>query len=251
VQQVPSAQFSGLPEPYRSQALAGRAERTLVLRLGSKLRPDTAYTLTIPGGAWGEGPNPSKAITSTFRTYPPLTLSAPHCGDRYAWDCSPGNVNLGASNPVVDDPELPKLVRVTPEVPDLEVTGNGGINLSGKFRGLATYTVEVDAGVRDIHGQTLAKPFRTTFTLRALDPSLQLDGVVRDPIVLEPSHRGVLDLKASGLTQVEVRSRELGADELRRVLSERNDYVGDDQWPKPLQSASERPSTSPPRAPRR
>ena len=240
LQQVPSAQFSGLPEPYRSQALAGRAERTLVLRLGSKLRPDTAYTLTIPGGAWGEGPNPSKAITSTFRTYPPLTLSAPHCGDRYAWDCSPGHVNLGASNPVVDDPELPKLVRVTPEVPDLEVTGNGGITLTGKFRGLATYTVEVDAGVRDIHGQTLAKPFRTTFTLRALDPSLQLDGVVRDPIVLEPSHRGVLDLKASGLTQVEVRSRELGADELRRVLSERNDYVGDDQWPKPLQSASER-----------
>jgi uncharacterized protein YfaS (alpha-2-macroglobulin family) len=239
VQRVPSAQYSGLPEPYRSQAMAGRAERTLVLRPASKLQPDTSYTLTIPGGAFGEGPNPSKPISTSFRTYPPLTLSAPHCNDRYAWDCSPGNVTLGASNPVVDDPELPKRVRVTPEVPDLAVTGSGGINLSGKFRGLATYTVEVDPGVQDIHGQTLAKPFRTTFTMRALDPSLQFDGVVRDPIVLEPSHRGVLDLKASGLSFVEVRSRDIAADQLRRVLSERNEYVGDDQWPKPLQSATD------------
>ena len=240
VQVVRPADYGGLPEPYRSQALAGRAERTLVLRPSGKLRPDTQYTLTIPGGAWGEGPNPSKPISTGFRTYPPLTLSAPHCSDRYAWDCSPGAVTLGASNPVVDDPELPRRVRVSPEVPDLEVSGNGGITLTGKFRGLATYTVEVDPGVLDIHGQALAKPFRTTFTMRALDPSLQLDGVVRDPIVLEPSHRGVLDLKAAGLSLVEVRSREVGAEELRRVLSERNEYVGDDQWPKPLQAASQR-----------
>jgi hypothetical protein len=55
---------------------------------------------------------------------------------------------------------------VTPEVPELEVTGGGGINLTGKFRGLGTYTIEVDAGVRDTYGQTLAKPWRGTVTLQ-------------------------------------------------------------------------------------
>lgn len=239
VKVVRSAEFAGLPEPYRSQAQAGRAERTLVLRPAAKLQADTQYTLTIPAGVYGEGPNPSKAITTKFRTYPPLTLTAPHCGDRYAWDCSASGVTLGASTPVVDDPDLAKHVRISPEVPDFAVTGGGGIYLSGKFRGLATYTVEVDAGVRDVHGQSLAKPFRSTFTLRPLDPSLVLDGVMRDPIVLEPSHRGVLDIKAAGLSQVEVRTRPVTAADLRRVLSERNDYVGDDEWPKPLQGASE------------
>ncbi|HEY0139062.1 MAG TPA: Ig-like domain-containing protein, partial [Nannocystis sp.] len=237
---VPVSGYATLPEPYKSQALAGRAERTLVLRPNGKLRPNTQYVVTVPAGAYGEGPNPSKALTSKFRTYPPLTLSAPHCNEAYAWDCSPaGGVTLGASTVVVDDPELPGKVHVTPEVPDLEVTGGGGIYLRGKFRGLGTYTVTVDAGVRDIHGQTLASPFRTTFTLRPLDPSLVVDGVTHDPIVLEPSHAGVLDLKAAGLTQVEVRARSVSPAELRRVLSERNEYQGDDQWPLPLQQAKE------------
>lgn len=237
---VPPANYGALPEPYRAQALAGRVERTLVLRPTQQLRANTQYVLTVPGGAYGEGPNPSKPLTSKFRTYPPLTLSAPHCADRYAWDCTPANgVTLGASTPVVDDPELAAKVHIIPEVPDLEVSGGGGIYLRGKFRGLGTYTVTVDAGVRDIYGQTLAKPYKTTFTLRPLDPSLVLDGVVRDPIVLEPSHAGVLDLKASGLTQVEVRARSVAPSELRRVLSERNNYQGDDQWILPLQAAKE------------
>jgi len=240
LQVIEPAQYAAIPEPYRSRAKAGREERTLVLRPTAPLRPDTQYTLTIPAGAWGEGPNPSKALTGKFRTYPPLRLSAPNCRDQYAWDCRPGAVTIGASTPVVDDPELPKKVRVTPEVEGLEVHGGGGITLTGKFRGLGTYTLEVDAGVRDTYGQTLDKPWRATITLKALDPSMIFDGVTRDPIVLEPSHRGVLDLKVTGLTDVEVRHKSFAVSDLRRMLEGRNNYYGE-EWPTALASgASER-----------
>ena len=234
---VPQAQWSALAEPYRSQALAGRAERTVVLRPQGALKPDTLYTLTIPAGAYGEGPNASKPLTSKFRTYPPLTLTAPNCRDPYAYACTVHGISITASTPVVDDPELASRVRVTPEVKDLEVTGGDGINLTGKFRGLGTYTIEVDAGVRDTYGQTLAKPWRGTVTLKALDPSLVVDGVTRDPVVLEPSHRGVLDLKAAGLSDVEVRSKQFGVEELRATLQARNGYY-EDEWMEPLRGAA-------------
>jgi uncharacterized protein YfaS (alpha-2-macroglobulin family) len=238
VQVVAPSGYAGLPEPYRAQALALRAERSLVLRPAGKLQPDTQYTLTIPAGVYGEGPNASKALAAKFRTYPPLTLSAPNCQERYSWDCSPtGGVTLGASTTVIDDPELPGRVRVTPEVPGLEVSGDGGIHLAGKFKGLGTYTVEVDPGVRDVHGQTLQRPFKTTFTLKPLDASLALDGVVRDPIVLEPSHSGVLDLKVAGLREVEVRARSVDAEQLRTAIGER--YYGEDWQPFLSAGASE------------
>jgi hypothetical protein len=96
---VPSAQYSGLPEPYRSQALAGRAERTLVLRRRQQAPPDTAYTLTIPAGAYGEGPNASKALTSKFRTYPPLTLTA-----RTAAIATPGTARPAGASPSAPAP---------------------------------------------------------------------------------------------------------------------------------------------------
>jgi len=238
LQLVPPEAYAGLPEPYRAQALAGRVERGLVLRPASKLRADTPYTLTIPAGVYGEGPNASAPLVARFRTYPQLTLSAPRCNERYAWDCSPtSGVTLGASTPIVDDPELARRVRVSPEVADLEVRGGGGIHLTGKFKGLGTYTIEVDPGVRDVHEQTLQRPFKATITLRPLDPALRLDGVTRDPIVLEPSHSGVVDLRVAGLREVEVRARSLDAELLRAAIGERN--YSEDWTPSLRQGASE------------
>jgi hypothetical protein len=170
---------------------------------GEQAAPDTAVHPDDPRGACtARARTPARRAHRKFRTYPPLTLSAPHC-KRYAWDCSPDQRrrDLGASTPSSTTPSCQARAR---DARGPRARGHrraAGITLRGKFRGLATYTVEVDAGVRDIHGQTLAKPFRTTFTLAALDASLQLDGVVRDPIVLEPSHAACSTCKASGLTR--------------------------------------------------
>ncbi len=83
-------------------------------------------------------------------------------------------------------------------MPDLKVTVGGGIHLAGKFRGLGTYTIEVDAGLKDIHGQELKAPYRKTVTLPALDASLQWADRPVDPALLEPSHSGVLEPRATG-----------------------------------------------------
>jgi alpha-2-macroglobulin len=206
---APAARYAGLPADVRGPATAGRAERTLVLRPLAPLAADTRYVLTIPAGVHGEGPNASKPLTAKLRTYPPLTLSAPRCRDRYSYDCTTSGVILGTSTYLVDDPSLAGKVRVTLAVEDLRVRGGGDLVVTGKFRGLGKYTIDVDAGIRDTHGQALHRPFRTTVTLHPLDPALTLAGVVGDPIVLEPSHPGVLDLDARGLTQVDVRSKGL------------------------------------------
>ena len=236
---VPAGSWATLDPPYRGLAEGGKPGRTLVLRPAAPLAADTAYTLTIPAGVYGEGPNASKKLTAKFRTYPPLTLTAPHCR-QHNWDCHAINgVVLHPSTPLIDDPQIASKVRVTPEVPELKVTaGGGGLALRGKFRGLGSYTIEVDPGVRDIHGQELAKPFRATIKLAALDPGLQFDDVARDPVVLEPSHAGVLSLRATGLTQVEVRSRSLTAAELPSVLTRRHNRDGRDEWIEGLESAT-------------
>ncbi|HEY8378782.1 MAG TPA: Ig-like domain-containing protein, partial [Nannocystis sp.] len=170
VTSVAPSEWATLAEPWRSRAQKGVQERVLVLRPNAALRPDTLYTVEIPAGVYGEGPNPSKPLRVQFRTYPPLSLSGPNCGSSYAWDCTAtGGLRISASNPILTDPSYEKKVRITPEVPDLKVTVAGGIHLAGKFRGLGTYTIEVDAGLRDIHGQELKAPYRKTVTLPALD----------------------------------------------------------------------------------
>jgi hypothetical protein len=236
---VPAGSWAALDPPYRALASGGKPGRTLVLRPATPLAADTAYTLTIPAGVYGEGPNASKKLTAKFRTYPPLTLTAPHC-KQHTWDCHAINgVVVHPSTPLADDPQIASKVRVTPEVPELKVTiGGGGLYLRGKFRGLGSYTIEVDAGVRDIHGQALAKPFRTTVKLAALDAGLQFADAARDPVVLEPSHAGVLELRATGLTEVEVRSRSLTAAELPGVMTNRHNRGERDAWIAGLEAAT-------------
>ncbi|WAS98506.1 Ig-like domain-containing alpha-2-macroglobulin family protein [Nannocystis punicea] len=233
---VAPEQWAGLPEPFRSYAQQGPAERVLVLRPAAELTANTLYTLEIPAGVYGEGPNPSKAIKLKLRTYPPLTLTGPRCGSQYYWECNPtAGLNINASNSLLSTPDAEKKVRVTPEVPDLKVTVAGGIHLAGKFRGLGTYTIEVDPGLKDIHGQELKAPYRKTVTLPALDASLQWADRPVDPAVLEPSHSGLLEAKATGLTSVEVRARSFDPSEIRKVLTDRHVRY-DGLWPEPLQS---------------
>jgi hypothetical protein len=64
--QVPSARYSGLPEPYRSQALAGEPSAPWCCARRASSAPTPQYTLTIPAGVYGEGPNASKALTASF-----------------------------------------------------------------------------------------------------------------------------------------------------------------------------------------
>ena len=227
---VPEAEWSALPAGPAALAARGPKDRVLVLRPAKKLAPNTRYTLTVPAGAYGEGPNKSAAQRLTFTTYPPLTLSPPRC---YDWSCTPTTgVYLEASTPLAPA-DLADKVRVTPPVPDLKVSVGGGIYLTGGFEGDATYTITVDAGVTDIHGQTLARPFTTKVKIRPMEPTLSLAVGYRDPAVIEPSAVHRLPLAIGGLDTLEVRARAFDLQELLPAL-DRRWFDSTSTWPEGL-----------------
>ncbi len=213
----------------RAPATDEEASRTLILQLGDgeRLTPNTSYRLQIPAGVYGEGPNKSKAVSVGFKTYPPLTLRGPDCS---RWDChAGGGVNLHASTSVVG-PTLEQRLTVEPPVEDLVVSGGSSPYLAGKFLGDTSYTVTVEPGVEDIHGQTLARKFTTRFKIPPLDPQLGLRVPGKNPAVLELSHSRILDLRVGGHKELELRARRFSAAELTTFLSA--SFQGDEYaWP--------------------
>ncbi|MEZ4426582.1 MAG: Ig-like domain-containing protein [Nannocystaceae bacterium] len=192
------------------------ATRTVVLRPSAPLAANTKYTVAIPGGVFGEGPNPSKATSISFTTYPPLRLSGPNCAQ---YDCQPGHgVSLHATTDVLDA-TLEGRVTVTPEVPGLQVSGGSEPYLAGEFLGDTRYTVTVDPGVKDSHGQELARRFTTSFKMPPHEPQLSMYVPGKDPAVVEASHGNIIDLRVGGHRNVEVRARSFTLAELATYRS--------------------------------
>lgn len=220
--------WASLREPWRGYAAEGPSDRQVVLRPAGPLAPNTGYSVELPPGAYGEGPNPSPMIRARFKTFAALKLRGPDCAPPYYWECFPEEVTIQAENLLAEDPDIARKVRVTPEVPDLEVTLDGSITLSGSFRGLTAYTVEVPAGIRDVFGQTLAAPYRRTFTFPPLRPQLGWQDNGERPVVLTPGQS--LELKAQGVAAVEVMAVPVGVEQLSRyarrpVLSDEGEFA--------------------------
>ncbi|MEZ4453942.1 MAG: MG2 domain-containing protein [Nannocystaceae bacterium] len=211
----------------------GADDRLLILRPQEKLQPNTRYTVTIPGGAFGEGPNPSKSQALHFTTYPPLRLSVQTC---YAWSCNPETGFTVESSTPLQPANLEGKVRITPEVENLKIAaGGGGIAFAGDFIGETTYTVAIDAGIADIHGQVLDKPFKGTVRIRALEPGLGLAVAHLEPAVIERSAPATLPLRITGLDAVEVRSRSFPIDKLGDFMNRR--WFGSERtWPEDVPS---------------
>ena len=230
---VPESGWVDLPG---GDPMAGREDwqrqRMLILRPRGKLTPDTRYTVKIPAGVYGEGDRKSPAISTSFSTYPPLRLTKARCGSE---DCSASYGIFVDSTTALADPEIERKVRVDPPVEDLQVVGQyRGISLSGKFLGDTKYTIEVDEGLRDTHGQTLAKPFKGTVRLGPLTQQLSLFSRPRNPAVIESSAARKLDLRVSGLDDLEVMGRGVSADEIGKFLEHGYSWNENWAWPEAL-----------------
>ena len=221
---VPPESWAGLPKPWREYTEDGPKERLVLLRPAGPLAPATTYSVELPPGTYGEGPNPSPALRGRFRTFEALRLRGPDCAAPYYWECSPEGVTIEAENLLAEDPDIARRVRVTPEVPDLEVTVDGSITLTGSFRGLTRYTVEVPAGIRDVFGQTLAAPYRKAFTFPPLRPRLAWQDGGDATVVVAPGQS--LALEARGVAAVEVVAVRVGVEQLSR--SARRPFLGEE-----------------------
>ncbi|MCA9706384.1 MAG: Ig-like domain-containing protein, partial [Myxococcales bacterium] len=191
------------------------------------LRPNTRYTLSLPGGVYGEGPERGSALALHFSTYPPLTVKKAKC-----WGTCWANhgITLEASNPL-DDPDIASKVHVDPAPADLVVSPHwSGISLSGDFEGGTRYRVTVDAGLRDTHGQTLARDFSTTVTLGPPYPSVSLARPMGSPVVIEEAASKDFELLVAGVKTVELMARGLALSEVRTFL-DAYPSSSDRSWP--------------------
>ena len=171
--------------------------------------------------------------STIFSTYPPLTAVDAVC----VGPCYAGNgIHLSASTPIAD-PKLEDKVHVSPTVPNMQVTSWGGIAIAGDFTGDTTYTVTVDAGVLDSHGQALAKPFKASTKLGPWYPELSLKNAVGNPLVIEKGAAREVKLQIAGLDRVEVEGAGFAPSRVHDFL---DIYAYDSQWGWPRDIGSRR-----------
>jgi hypothetical protein len=179
------------------------------------LRPNTRYTLSIPAGAYGEGPVKSSPVSLFFSTYPPLTVKKSPC-------YGPCWANYGIAletSTQLSDPDAATKVHVSPEPANLSVSASWmSIQLSGDFEGGTRYTVTVDAGLKDAHGQALAREFKTSVKLGPPYPSVSLATAVSDPVVIERAATKEIPLLVAGVKTLELHARALGVGEVPGFL---------------------------------
>ncbi|MCI0336049.1 MAG: MG2 domain-containing protein [Acidobacteria bacterium] len=148
------------------RAMGGEADKPLLT--------GTNYTVTLERGApSAEGPLVTPSPKSfSFDTYGPLKLIRYECGHQN--NCEPGWPWILQFNNSLDLKAFDKKqIRVEPEVPGMKVDNYGyHINLAGATRGRTTYTVTLDASIRDAFGQTLGENKTVTFNVGEASPAL-------------------------------------------------------------------------------
>lgn len=216
--------FSEAEIPNAATMEPWQRDRMIAIKAKAKLSPNTSYTIAIPGGVFGEGPLKSTPRNFSFSTYPPLTLAKAPCYGK-CWASS--GIALTASNSITDV-KVEEKVHVTPTVENMSVSsGYNGIQISGDFIGDTTYSVTVDAGLQDMFGQTLAKPFKTTIRLGPQYPEVSLKTMQRNPAVIEKGAPKEIELRIAGIDTLEIEARALDTKDVPQFLDA---YSYDGMW---------------------
>jgi uncharacterized protein YfaS (alpha-2-macroglobulin family) len=175
----------------RVEALgAERAGRWLVVRAAQPMPLDSKIVVEVPAGApSAEGPNKTTQPQSFwFPTYPPLAITRTSCTDE---PCAPQQaLRIDFTNELDPDAFDPKLVTVTPAIPDAEIEpSSDGILIRGTTVARTKYTVAIAKGLVDRFGQTLGKPESRTLSIGdARESFIGANGfIVLDPAAAKPT----------------------------------------------------------------
>lgn len=166
--------------------LAFRAEPLLNGSAEQPLPAGTSFTVTVAAGApSAEGPRPTaEAQKFTFKTYDALQLAEARCG--WGDGCRPFTpFQFQFNNPLDAKVFQQSQVKVSPAIEGMKVAVYGNmLQISGATKGRTSYTVTIDAGLRDAFGQTLGRAVTRSFTVGEAYPMLSANGngyVVLDP----------------------------------------------------------------------
>lgn len=166
--------------------LAFRAEPMIGANAEQPLPAGTSFTVTIPAGApSAEGSRvTTEAQKFSFRTYDALQLTEARCG--WGDGCRPFTpFQFVFNNPLDAKAFQQSQIKVTPAIEGMKVAVSyNTIQISGATKGRTTYTVTIDASLRDGFGQTLGKAVTRSFAVGDAYPMLSANGngyVVLDP----------------------------------------------------------------------
>lgn len=204
--------------------LGEMSDRTVVLMPEAALPAGQDFRVTLPAGFIGaEGPKPStRAETFTFRTIDPLSVTGLTCG----WgQCVPGApVWIETNNPIATThEEVAALLRVQPTPADFEprIEGNQ-ILLNGTFAPRTTVRVQLNAGLRDIHGQVLDKAYKGSVTVGDVPPQLSFG--VQSISTLERAAPRELGVDSLNVKQIKTRVAKVERADLMRALFAMQNY---------------------------
>src|SRR6478735_4246513 len=191
------------PDPNQPKRLELRPARPLPIH--SEIKLSVAEALT---GL--EGPLPvAAAFEIPVETYGPLKVDSLNCNrETPHGQCAPGGSwSLELSNPVPLK-DLKRALSVTPALPlrfenwTDESTPVSYLSISAPFRAGAKYTLQLAAGLRDVHGQSLGRSFAKELVVDDYFPAVEIgvQGHLLDPQTATTVPVGSLNVKSYQLS---------------------------------------------------
>jgi hypothetical protein len=182
-----SADALAADEQASRLARAAGEGRYVALETGVMLPYNTTVTLDVgPGTPSAEGPLvTSTAQSFSFTTYGPLQVRETRCG--WGDNCAPMSPwTIRFTNPLDEAAFDPAQVRVSPELPDMQVSVTGDyMRIRGRSAGRTTYHITLDAGLRDIFGQTLERDVEQRVKVGSAQPTMAAPS--QNLVVLDPA----------------------------------------------------------------
>ena len=143
------------------------------------LARETEYKLNLPASMTGVGGTPlQNPTTMLVLTVPPLGVSSSEPAQGQAQD-SQRSVMLYLNAPIKDK-DLESYVHVNPPVGDMSVYYDENLQtlmVHGQYAPNSPYTLQLDAGLEDIWGGTMAQPYILNFSTLPLRPDLAVPGM--------------------------------------------------------------------------
>ncbi len=163
--------------------------RALTVRPKRALGPHSTVAITLGAGLHSvEGPlEAGQERTVTFRTYNPLALNELSCSRLH--DGSPCDADSSVSLVFNNSVKLSTLVgkvHITPDVGlkpfhvDVESDATSYVQLEGHYQAGQSYRAQIDAGLVDEFGQTLAKATSVAFRFTDHHPRVDIGAVGRN-----------------------------------------------------------------------
>ncbi len=205
----------------------------LAFRPVEPLPPATQFSVSIgPGTPSAEGPlTTANGQAFSFYTYGPLKVVEHRCG----WDntCAPFMPwTIRFSNPLDAASVTTQTVRITPELPAATVNVYGDtVQIQGRSAGRTTYTVKLNAGLRDIYGQTLGRDQDVIFAVGAAQPAFYAAG--GNLIVLDPAAKPAYSVYTVNYSRLAVQAYAVTPDDWAAFKTYQQNFYRNEKPPTP------------------